>query len=168
MITEYEPLTDDEWSLLEYVYQDVELPTVELTLQPPKQALRTFPKDLYNPDIQKFTTSPTLILAADDGKPSNSLKQMLQTDGSVKVKNETVNVETMLDDAWQFHIAIKSEVPVERIRLGAVPAFPNEKTDHWVFRLKLFTKEQRDKIFESALFVQFANGWRLKCVCPFA
>jgi hypothetical protein len=168
MITKYKPLTDEELTLLEYVYQDVELPVIELQLQPPKQALRRMMEKLYDATTAKFLKRPTLLLSANDGMPSDKLKAMMQTEGTVKVKDKEFFVEMQLDDVWQLNLEIKCDIPVERVRLGKIPAFQNPDTENqWNVRLKMFADHLRREYLEQPLFIQLSNGYRVKCFLPF-
>jgi hypothetical protein len=167
MNTIYEPLNDFEFCLLEYIYQDVKLPVIELPLQPSRWTRKN--KNLYDTVNEKFITRPTLLLSADDGKPSESFKAIMQTNGDVNVKDKSFSIETQLDDAWQLNFEIKSDIPVERVRLGKVPAFQDANNAiRWKVILKMFADNIRREFLEDSLFIQLSNGYRIKCFLPFS
>lgn len=164
------PITEREWMLLDFATKDIELPMIEFTLQPPKTVQTN--KNLYHPETKKFLTKPTLLQVADDGTPGQSLKAMMQTNGTVKVKDKRFFIETQLDDAWQFHLSIENEdrtpITVERVRIGNIPAFQDNKNPTvWNFSLQMFDDKRRYKILEQPIFVQLSNGYRIKCFIPF-
>jgi hypothetical protein len=160
------PLTETDYALLREIYKDVQLPVIDCPLTPSQ--ITKIGKNLYNTDTKKYVTRPTLLLAAADGNPDHQLKAMLSTDGTVKIRNESFRIETQLDDAWQLYIEIKSDIPVDRVRLGNIPAFQEmEDNNLWCVRLKKFTDNTRREFLEQSLFVQLCNGYRIKCFLSF-
>ena len=110
-----------------------------------------------------------MLAAAVADKPSDSLKAMFQTDGKVIIKGTTLSVETQLDDAWKLNLEIKGDIPVERIRLGKIPAFQNaKKAERWAVCLEMFNGDACREFLEQPLFIQLSNGYKVKCFLPFA
>ncbi|MDR3198410.1 MAG: hypothetical protein LBU34_11135 [Planctomycetaceae bacterium] len=164
------PITEREWALLDFAYRNVELPLIELTLQPSQWTKKQ--NNLYDSVSEKLIKRPTLLLATGDGKPADSLKKIMQTDSTVKIKDRKLYIETQLDDAWQFHISIEDEsnepIAIDRVRIGNIPAFQDEKNSSvWNFRLKIFDDNKRKQLLEQSIFVQLSNGYRFKCSLPF-
>ncbi|MDR0609240.1 MAG: hypothetical protein LBG58_03960 [Planctomycetaceae bacterium] len=164
------PITEREYALLAFAYKDIELPIIELQLQPSKLVSRQMLEKLYDPTAAKFLERPALLLSADDGKPIKKLQAMMQTEGTVKVKDKELFVEMSLNDVWQLDIEIKSDIPVERVRLGKMPAFQNPNPNmenRWNINLKMFADNIRCEFLEQPLFIQMSNGYRIKCFLSF-
>ncbi|MDR2439410.1 MAG: hypothetical protein LBE12_08590 [Planctomycetaceae bacterium] len=164
------PITEREWMLLEFANQYVELPIVDLKLQPPENGQKN--KDWYDFETKKYLKSPVLLQAADDGYPGQLLKAWMQNNGTVEIKDKRFFIETQLDDVWQLHFSIKNEdhtpTAVERVRIGNIPAFQDNKNPAiWNFNLQMFDDNHRRQILEQPIFVQLRNGYRIKCIPPF-
>ncbi|MDR2168669.1 MAG: hypothetical protein LBP59_00825 [Planctomycetaceae bacterium] len=165
-----EILTDSELTLLEYIYQDVELPVFEITLQPHETVRKQ--QNLYDAATQKFLTKPTSLLVADDGRPDQSLKSITQTDSALKLDDKKIIIKTQLDDAWQLRLCIVNEdntpFNIERVRIGNVPAFQdNNNPAIWNFNLQFMDNYCRRNFLEQPIFVHLNNGYQIKCMPPF-
>ncbi|MDR0336427.1 MAG: hypothetical protein LBI18_04985, partial [Planctomycetaceae bacterium] len=162
------PITEREFELLEFAYRNVKLPVVDLQRQPPMYVRHRI--QLYDATTGKYKIRPTMLHAASDdtNTPSEVLKNMMQTNGTTKVKDKEVFIETQLDDSWKLNLEIECDIPVERVRLGKIPAFRNvEEGNRWNVELKMFADKIRREFLEQPLFVQLSNGYCIKCFLPF-
>ena len=86
----------------------------------------------------------------------------------IRIKGVPIAIYAHPDSAGNINVNVKSEIPVEKIRLGRIPGFadPNDKSK-WSIRLELFSGNDYREFRKGALFIQLSNGYRIKSNVPF-
>jgi hypothetical protein len=160
------PITEWEYALLDRIYAGVELPVTpaqwnvgRIVAQPPGRL--TTPAAALPPPIR--------ILALADGTTPKTLQEHFQSGAwSAETQWGTVCIELRVNNHWVLFISIADldgdSVPVDRIRLGAIPAFRDEEdATLWKINLKRFTRDERERLLNKPLVVQMSNGEIVQC-----
>jgi hypothetical protein len=175
------PLSETEYALLQHIYKDVRLPIVKLQLHPRSSTKFLAQKGLYDTATEKYTASPSLLWAADDGSLSDDLMMLIATEGEInatnvgftrKIVKGQINILQQLDERWNLNIYIYDDegeaIPVDSVRIADVPALQDEnEATHWLCSLNIFSPEKRTELLESSVIFQLTNGYKLECQIPF-
>lgn len=164
------PISQTEYTLLHHIYKDVELPVVEMVWKSTVQAQVASVWQKPAGDAS-HTITPTLLLSCDDDKPSDTLKNAIDSnDNHVDMHYGIFVFARRLGDTWKLKIFVEQPVdsiPIARIRAADVPAFQDGKEPSWwSIDLSRFDSQKRKKLLEAPIVVQLENGTVIECKNP--